>query len=290
MRPRRTCLTVPASSARKLEKALTAGADEIVVDLEDGVVGPLKDRARAELVVWLAKREPDTNVSVRVNAPRTPWCHLDVIAMAMAPMPPTSLVLPKVESPGDLEFLDRLLDGVEEDTKTPRSLRVQALIETARGLSRIDDIVRASRRLDAVILGYADLGASLGRPHAAIDLPQLWIHSQETLLLAARAADLQAIDGPFLTIDDEPALRAAANHTALFGFDGKWAIHPVQVATINAAFTPSDQDVQRARSVLTALANAEQERHEGAVQLDGKMVDEAVRKAALRVLARASVR
>jgi citrate lyase subunit beta / citryl-CoA lyase len=149
------------------------------------------------------------------------------------------------------------------------------------------EICASSVRLEALILGYADLGASLGRSRAAAENVDLWLPAQETVLLAARAAGLQAIDGPSLTIEDPAALRAASTRTADLGFDGKWAIHPKQIPTITAAFTPSGAELTRAIAVLEALATAAAT-GTGAVALDGEMLDEATRVAALRTLARAA--
>jgi citrate lyase subunit beta/citryl-CoA lyase len=280
---RRSCLSVPASSERKLEKAPGLGADEVVIDLEDAVAPAAKDDARAAAVAALADAAWDAQtVSVRVNAPRSAWCHLDVAALAAVERL-DAIVVPKVESAGDLAFIDRLLDGAKAGRTRP--LRVQALIETAAGLANVTDI--ASERLDALILGYADLAASLGRTTAGANDLAAWLPAQHAVLVAARAHGLQAIDGPHLGVAVDDAFTAAATRTRDLGFDGKWAIHPAQVAAINELFTPSAEEVERARAVVATLARSETETGQGAVALDGEMVDEAVRVAALRVLARA---
>jgi citrate lyase subunit beta / citryl-CoA lyase len=285
---RRSCLSVPGSSQRKLEKAPGVGADEVIVDLEDAVAPSAKDGARAAAVASLASPAWDgVTVSVRVNAPRSAWCHLDVAALATVPDRPASVVVPKVQSAHDVAFVERLLDGVEAAAGRLRPLRVQALIETAAGLAHVGEIARASPRLDALILGYADLAASLGRSGAAQADLDGWRPGQDAVLVAARAHGLQAIDGPHLGVAVDEAFIAAATRARDLGFDGKWAIHPAQVATLNELFTPSAEEVQRARAVVDALARAERDTGEGAVALDGEMLDEAVRTAALRVLARA---
>jgi citrate lyase beta subunit len=260
-----------------LEKARGIDVDEIVVDLEDAVVPERKAEARAAAVAAL---EAGLDASVRVNPPGTPWAHEDLIALARAERPPRSVVVPKVHDAGDLAFVDRLLDGVEPSEPLP----VQALVESAAGLRALDEIAVASPRLDALILGYADLGVSLGRARSAP--PERWLAVQDAVLTAARAAGLQAIDGPLLAIDDEAALRAWAGWTAELGFDGKWAIHPSQIGPITEAFTPTAEEVSHAREVLAALAEAAAEGR-GAVSLDGEMLDEPVRLAAERVVARA---
>jgi citrate lyase subunit beta/citryl-CoA lyase len=276
---RRSCLSVPASSPRKLEKAVGLGADEVVIDLEDAVAPAAKAQARDAAVAALQGSQwGATTVSVRVNAPRSPWCHLDVMALASLP---ASIVVPKVESAGDLAFMERLLDGVEAG-----AVRVQALIETAAGLARVGEIASACQRLDALIVGYADLAASLGRATAD---PGAWLPVQDAVLVAARAHGLQAIDGPHLGVAVDEGFMAAATRARDLGFDGKWAIHPSQVGALNDLFTPGDEDVARAQAIVEALARAEREGGQGAVALDGMMIDEAVRAAALRVLARAGL-
>src|SRR5690606_7858297 len=191
--PPRSCLSVPGTDDRKIRKAWDSEADEVVLDLEDAVQVARKDEARGMLgtlpprttgkvgrrggegAVGVARRaaargrlgtpraRTTGKVAIRVNAPRAAWCHLDVSASAGLAGLPESIVLPKVASAGDLEFVDRLLDGVEAATERGRPIGVQALIETAKGVANLREIVTASPRLSALILGYADLGASLGR-------------------------------------------------------------------------------------------------------------------------------
>jgi len=279
---RRSCLSVPGSSERMLAKAAGLPADEIVIDLEDAVAASVKDQARERTVAALADWDGPMT-AVRVNAPRTPWCHADVVALAALPDRPRSIVVPKVESAGDLAFVDRLLDGAEAAGSRRTPLRVQALIETAAGLANVAEIAAASDRLDTLILGYADLAASLG----ATPTLETWLPAQQAVLVAARANGLQAIDGPYLGIRPDAAFHAAAGRARDLGFDGKWAIHPSQVEPLNTLFRPTDEEVAHARAVVAALAEAERDGGRGAVSLDGEMLDEALRVAALRVLARA---
>src|SRR5215217_3523068 len=258
MPARRCCLSVPGSSERMLVVEAIGSAD------------------------WGA-----TAVAVRVNAPRTPWCHADFVALAGARPALGSVVLPKVEDAGDVAFAERLLDGARGAAGAAHAPAVQALIETAAGLARVQDIAGASPRLEALVLGYADLGASLGRTAAGARDLDGWRPAQEALLLAARAHGLQAIDGPWLGTSVDEAFLAAAGRAADAGFDGKWAIHPAQLAALAERFTPAAEEVERARAVIAALDAAAREDRRGAVALDGEMLDEAVRVAALRTLARA---
>lgn len=281
MSARRSCLSVPGSSEKMLAKAAGLQADEIVIDLEDSVAADAKVEARELVCRVLAEGRPGAAlVAVRVNALDSPWWRDDVAELAERAGPAIdSLVVPKVERAEDLNDVDRLLDD------RGAAMRTQALIETAAGLLRVGEIATASQRLDALILGYADMAASLGRlnPEGA---PERWLYAQEAVLVAARAADLQAIDGPYLAIADGEGLRRWAGHVQGLGYDGKWAIHPSQLTAINDAFTPGDDELERAKAIVAALARAEADGGRGAVELDGEMIDEASRKRALALLAR----
>jgi citrate lyase subunit beta/citryl-CoA lyase len=274
---RRACLVVPGSSAHMLEKARAAAVDEVVVDLEDAVLPEHKDEARARVVAALA--EPGWacgTIAVRVNAPGSPWCHEDLIALAGAGGALNSVVVPKVDGPGDLAFVDALLSAAP--------LAVQALIESPRGLQQVAAVAGAPR-VAALILGYADLAAALGTAVDASRDPRTWLPAQHAVLWAARAAGVQAIDGPWLGTAVDAPFTASVRHAAGLGFDGKWAIHPGQIAAVTDAFTPDPGQVDWARSVLAAIDDADA----GAVALDGQMVDEAVGAAARRILKRAAV-
>jgi citrate lyase subunit beta/citryl-CoA lyase len=268
MKARRSCLSVPGSSERMLAKAAALAADEVVIDLEDGVAPGDKDAARG-LVASVLDAGSLRGAAVRVNAPGSEWFEGDVAELSGRA---ESIVIPKVESAAEL---------AEVDIAVPRGVRLQALVETAAGLQSAGEIAAASPRLDALILGYADLAASLGRGPGA-DAPELWLHAQDTVLVAARAAGIQAIDGPHLAIRDEAGLRRWAAHTRTLGFDGKWAVHPDQLGPINEAFTPAAEELERAAAVVAALG----EGAPGAVELDGEMIDEAIRKQALSTVAR----
>jgi citrate lyase subunit beta / citryl-CoA lyase len=252
-----------------------------VVDLEDSVASDAKDQAR-ELVGDLVASERSfaAAVAVRINPLSSPWGERDVVDLVERAGPRIgSLVIPKVESAEDVLAVDRLLCSVG---KPAGGIGLQALVETAGGLLRAGEIAAASPRLEALILGYADLAASLGRAPGPAP-PERWLHAQETVLVAARAAGLQAIDGPYLEIRDDDGLRLRAAHARALGYDGKWAVHPGQLAIINAAFTPEDEELARACAIVDALARAQ---GRGAVELDGEMIDEASRKLALQVVAR----
>ncbi len=275
---------VPAAPPAKLAKGATLSADEVVVDLEDAVPADAKEEARVTVALALGGEWEARAVAVRVNAIGTPWCHEDLIAIAAVERDEVTAVLPKVEHPDDLAFAERLLDGAERAVGRTTPVRLIALIETAAGLSRAAEIARASARLDGLVLGYADLAASLGRPGPVA--PEDWRFAQDAVLVAARAAGLQAIDGPHLGVRDDERFRAEVEHARALGFDGKWAIHPAQLPALIEAFTPSAQDVAEARATLDALEGAAAG-GAGAVAVDGQMLDEALARSARRVIARA---
>ena len=291
-----------------IAKAVAAGADEVVLDLEDAVPRSEKAAARQVVASWLrsadegedrpgrllpgsapgARRADDSTggvaprVAVRVNALRTPWCHADIEACASARSPVLSLVLPKVESAGDLAFADRLLDGVEAAAGRAEPVALQALIETPAGLANVREIAAASPRLKTLIIGYADLAASLGRgPGLA---PESWLWAQDTVLTAARTAGIAAVDGPHLGVRADEAFEASVRRAAQLGFDGKWVIHPRQIGAVISAFSPSSGQAADARRILAAYQRVVG-RGAGAVEVEGQMVDEAVAAAARRVLA-----
>lgn len=286
---RRSSLCVPAGDDRKLAKALASGADEVVIDLEDAVAYDDKGAARAQLAAFdLAGSLPAGGpaIAVRVNAPGSPWCHRD-LEVVVGLREVRSVVLPKVESRADVGFAERLLDGLEAEAGRPVPLGVQALVETATGVLGLPDIVRDVRRLSAVVVGYADLAASLGRERD-VDLAS-WRGVQDAVVMNARAAGLAAVDGPFLGVGDDDAFRAAVAAAAGLGFDAKWVIHPRQVGGVNERFTPSPDRVDHARRVLTMLEDAAAGGR-GAAVVDGALVDEAMAKDARRVLAKAGAR
>ena len=281
-RARRSVLSVPGSSPRMLEKALQLTADEILIDLEDAVAADAKADARDLVAGFLARDgEAAALMAVRVNALASPWGERDVVELARSSGTRIdSLVVPKVERAQDIRDVERLLESAGESVA---HVRLQALIETAGGLVHAVEIAAASPRLEALILGYADLAASLGRAPGPLS-PGNWLYAQETLLVAARAAGLQAIDGPYLDIRDAAGLQVRAEHVRSLGFDGKWAVHPDQLTVINRVFTPTAEEIARAQAVLDALDAAQ---GRGAVALDGEMIDEASRKFAAQIVARA---
>ena len=281
MRSRRSCLSVPGVSAKMLDRARALPADEIVIDLEDSVPPDAKDEARAAVVAALGAGEWEAaTVSVRINALDTRWCLRDVIDLLEGGGEHLAcLVVPKVERSADVELLARLTDMVEET-----AVGFELLIETAAGLRNVGELAAASPRVEALIGGYADLAASLGRPPGAD-----WDWVLNSVLVAARAAGVQAIDGPYFDVKDVAGTRARAARAREIGYDGKWALHPGQLDPLNEVFSPSEEEIARATAVVEELERAAASDGRGAVMLDGEMIDEAMRKQAVGVLARAQV-
>jgi citrate lyase subunit beta / citryl-CoA lyase len=293
-RPRRTCLSVPASSERFLAKARDLPADEVMLDLEDSVAPGVKDTARDLAVAALrAGGWGDRLVAVRVNDATTPWAYQDVIAAVNgAAGAVDSVILPKVTSPGQVIWLDLLLGQAEQVAGVPVGrIGIEAQIEDAAGLAAVEAIAVASPRLVSLVFGPADFMASVGMRSLTVGgQPEGYAFDAHhyplmRMLIAARAAGLQAIDGPYARIGDTDGLRTAAASVAALGYDGKWVLHPAQVDVVNEAFTPSAADYARAMRILEAYEQATSVDRRGAVMLDGEMIDEATRKMALRVAA-----
>ena len=268
-----------------LAKARSLPADEIVIDLEDSVTPDAKEAARSAACAAIAQDWDGRAVAVRVNGPGTEWWERDVTELAKAGGGALgSLVIPKCEAAAQIYAVERLLEGAERGAGFDRPrVGLQALIETAAGLVRVGEIAGAGLRLETMIVGYADLGASLGRQPEGRYPGDRWHWVRETVLVNARAAGLTAIDGPHLDVSDEAGLRSSASSARALGYDGKWAIHPSQLDPLNEIFSPTPEELERAHAVLNALEAAGDR---GAVQLDGEMIDEASRKQADRLIAR----
>jgi citrate lyase subunit beta/citryl-CoA lyase len=273
-RSRRTCHAVPGSSERFLAKAAGLTADQVFLDLEDAVAQGEKDNAR-ELVI-AALRDQDfeaATVVVRVNGTDTPHYYKDLIAVVeQAGDRLDAIMLPKVRTPGDVEMTDKLLTQIED----------------ASGLIACEVIATASPRMETLIFGPGDYSAAIGIPVTTIGgTPDgypgdhlNYLYSR--LVVAARAAGIQAIDGPYAAIKDEEGLRERARIARALGLDGKWTIHPAQIEIVNDVFSPTREEWERAEAMLAAYEEAGQAGH-GAAMFEGEMIDEANRKMAQRV-------
>jgi citrate lyase subunit beta/citryl-CoA lyase len=281
-RPRRACLLVPAG--RDAAHAAASAADEVVLDLEDTVPEARKDAARIEVVRALTGTDwGDKTVAVRVNAVETPWTLRDVLAVVgEAGEIVDCLVVPKVQAPGELEFVDHLVRMVSDEQGLEHEIGLEAQVGNAAGLALLDEIAVASDRLEALVLSPVDLAASLGMP-AGPGAPggdATWHGLRQRVLVTARAAGLQAVDGPFPRVGDAEGFRAAALAARAQGYDGAWALTTAQADAAHAVFTPAVQELAQAEDVLAAHRRAAQRDGTGAVLLGDELVDDAGRRLA----------
>ncbi len=279
-----------------LAKAAGLAADEVIIDLEDSVAAGAKgDEARAAVAAALVGGLAARTRAVRVNAVDTPFCHRDLVGVVeRAGAAVDVVVLPKVDEPGHVGFAHHLLSALEAELGlAPCAIGLEAQIETAAGLAAAEAIAAACpERLEALVLGPGDLAASLGMPGTSIGAPvpgypgDGWHYALARVLVAARAHGLQAVDGPYAAIADGEGLEASARRSRALGYDGKWSIHPSQIAALDEVYGVPADELERAERVLAAHAAAAA-RGEGAASLDGEMIDEATRAMAERLVARA---
>ncbi|MCZ0730326.1 HpcH/HpaI aldolase/citrate lyase family protein [Mycolicibacterium iranicum] len=291
-RPRRTCLSVPGSSEKMIQKAKTLAADEVFLDLEDAVAPEAKAQARVQVAAVLAQPGWAGQLrGVRINDWTTPWTHADIIeVVARAGASLDIVVLPKVTNVSHVLALDLLLSQLEATHDLPPGqIGIEAQIEDAKGLTDIDAIASAPR-VQALVLGPADLMASLnmrtlvvGEQPEGYDVGDAYHHVLMRILVAARANGIAAIDGPFLKVRDVEAFRRVAGRSAALGYDGKWVLHPDQIEAGNEIFSPRQQDYDHAELILEAYQwhTSREGGARGAVMLGDEMIDEASRKMAL---------
>ncbi len=282
---RRSFLFVPGSEERKVAKAATLGADAVILDLEDGVAAARKAEARVQVRTFLQAQDgQEIEWLIRVNGFATPYFEADLETSVRAG--PDALVIPKVESPDMLQETDAHLTEAEHASALPfGTLKLFALIESARGVLNAQAIATATPRLLGLMLGHVDLSADLGIPAGRAG-EGIVHHARCQVILAARAAGVDAVDTIYLNIQDQQGLRAEAAQAAALGFVGKLAIHPAQVPVIHEAFTPSADRIQRAQRVLEAWRGAEAESR-GVIALDGDLIERPVVEGERRVLERA---
>ncbi|NYH80079.1 citrate lyase subunit beta/citryl-CoA lyase [Actinopolyspora biskrensis] len=294
-RSRRSCLAVPGSAPRMIEKARGLVVDQFFLDLEDAVAPLVKAEARGEVVGALnAGGWGDKIRTVRVNALDTEWTYRDVVDVVEgAGGSLDTLMLPKVSGADQVRWLDLTLCQLEKALGLPASsIGIEAQIEDAKGLAEVDSIAASSARLEALVFGPADFMASINMPSLVVgeqppgyDVGDAYHYVLMRLLTAARANGLQAVDGPYLQIRDQEGLRRVAGRSAALGLDGKWVLHPAQVEEVNGIFSPNQRDYDRAENILDAYAwyTSEEGGRRGAAMLGDEMIDEASRKMALVV-------
>ena len=297
LRLNRSELAVPGSSPTFLEKAAGSEADIVFLDLEDSVAPDEKERARANVIEALNDLDwSGTTVSVRINGLDTPYMYRDVIdVVERAGDKLDLLMIPKVGTAADVYAVDMLLSQIEQAKGIAPAIGLELIIESALGMQNLGAIAGASARTESLHFGVADFAASTGARTTSIGganpaykvltdpdgagereshWGDVWHYATARLVVAARARGLRPVDGPFGDLDDADGFAAQAGRAAALGCEGKWAIHPRQIALANDAFTPTDDEVTRARRILAAMADATRD-GKGAVALDGRMIDTA---------------
>lgn len=298
MRPRRSILSVPGHVEKMHRKAAGGVADVVMLDLEDSVPVDAKAAARRQVIESLQSLQWEKKiVTARINGLDTPYGYRDLLELVEAAGELLdTIVIPKVDHCADIHFADRMLHGIELHHGRQRRIGIEAIIESAKGLEGVSEIARASDRLRTLVFGVADYSASVGARLVSIsghgeaegDLypGHRWHFALSRMIMAAKSAGLMAIDAPYGNFRDTEGLRSAAAIAAALGCDGKWAIHPDQLEVINSVFSPTAEDIERARRILEADDRARIEGR-GAAAVDGRMIDQATVRLARRLFEQA---
>ncbi|MFI5024584.1 MAG: HpcH/HpaI aldolase/citrate lyase family protein [Alphaproteobacteria bacterium] len=296
-RPRlnRSELAVPGSNPKLFEKAAASAVDVVFLDLEDAVAPDEKEAARKNVIQaidgidWGAK-----SLSVRINGLDTHYMYRDVVDVLEQTGERLDLIMiPKVGTPSDVYALDMLVSQIETAKRRKKRIGFELIIETALGMQNVETIAAASPRLESLHFGVADYAASTRARTTNIGGPNpdyavltdkdaggrrerhwgdMWHYAIARLVVAARANGLRPLDGPFGDFSDADGFRAQARRAAVLGCEGKWAIHPSQIALANEEFSPSEAELGKARRIIEAMAEA-QKAGKGAVSLDGRLID-----------------
>jgi citrate lyase subunit beta/citryl-CoA lyase len=280
-----------------LSKGPSLPADEVFMDLEDSVAPLAKEDARHNLIDALKNNEwGNKTVVVRINSIDTQWAADDLkTVVEEAGQFIDCIMIPKVQYAHEVLFVDHMLRMIETNTNLDKRIGLEIQIETATGLRNIYEIAHASDRAETLIFGPADMSASLGLPTVTAGLPMPgypgdhWHWVLSTILVAARDAGLQAIDGPYLLIKDLDGFREMSMQARALGYDGKWALHPGQVDVLNEVFTPTQDEYDKAEALLEAYKEATEVDRRGAVMFGTEMIDEASRKMAVQFAERGRV-
>ena len=288
-------LAVPGSNIKLFEKAAASAADAVFLDLEDAVAPDEKEQARKNVIAAINDVDwGDKLLSVRINGLDTHYMYRDVVdILEQAGDRLDAIMIPKVGTASDVYALDMLATQIEAAKGRPKRIGFELIIETALGMKNIDEIAAASKRIESLHFGVADYAASTKARTTGIGGPNpmygvltddagdgrrdfhwgdMWHYAIARMVVAARANGLRPIDGPFGDYSDVDGYKAQANRAAILGCEGKWAIHPSQIAPANEVFTPSDAEVAQARRILDAMEAATRD-GKGAVSLDGRLID-----------------
>ena len=291
----RSELAVPGSRPELFVKAAKSDVDVLFLDLEDAVAPDDKEQARRNIIKALNEIDfGKKTVSARINGLDTHYMYRDVIDLIEQGGERLDLLMiPKVGTAADVYALDMLVTQCEAAAKRKKRIGFELIIETALGMANVDAIAAASKRNESLHFGVADFAAStrarttnIGGPNPlyavltdkddagarAVHWGDMWHYAIARLVVAARAYGLRPIDGPFGDFSDPDGYKAQAYRAAVLGCEGKWAIHPSQVALANEVFSPSEAEVTKAKRILSAMEQAKRE-GKGAVALDGKLID-----------------
>lgn len=272
IRPRRSFIFSPGLKPEMYPKALASGTDIVCVELEDGIAPKDKDEARGKAIALFAEPRADDGVErvVRINCLREAFGLADVQAVLATDTPPPALMLPKVRTPDEVVWLDNLL------TERGHATRLHVIIETNAALEAVYDIARASPRIDALFFGGVDMAAELRCKNAWEPL----LYARSRVVHAAASVGLDAIDVPYLDLDDPEGMRREAELVRDLGFSGKGSIHPKQIGILNDVFTPDEASIAHARRIIQAFADADT----GLVVVDGKLIEKPVLRDMHRIL------
>ncbi len=272
VRPRRSFIFSPGLKPDMFPKALASGADIVCVELEDGIAPKDKDEARRNGLALFATPQADDGVEriVRINCLRTAFGLADIQAILATDTPPPALMLPKVMSPDEIVWLDDVL------TERAHDIRLHIIIETNAGLEAAHDIAHASPRIDALFFGGVDMAAELRCKNTWESL----LYARSRVVHAAASAGIDAIDVPYLDLEDPDGMEREACRVRDLGFSGKGAIHPKQIPILNGVFTPDDAAISHAKRILQAFAEADT----GLVVVDGKLIEKPVLREMHRIL------
>jgi citrate lyase subunit beta / citryl-CoA lyase len=292
---RRSELATPATNDRMFAKAAASNADLVFLDLEDAVAPALREEARGKAVSALNDHDWGSTVrAVRINGVDTRWAYGDIIEIVTGARDNLdTIIVPKVTAARDVWWVDVLLTQIEATIGLSKPVRLEVLIEDVAGVANAVAIAAATPRLDALIFGAGDLSVSQGarvdtnfKPRDAYP-GDFWHYARMKVLLAARIAGILAIDAPYPDFKDTDGYAEDARHAASLGYNGKWAIHPAQIDIANRIFSPTEEEIARAKRNLEAYRDAEA-RGLGATSVDGQLVDAAHVKLAEAVLSQAA--
>lgn len=295
-RARRSQLSVPGSSEKMLAKAAQSAADHVFCDLEDACAPSVKVEARKKVAWALNNLDWGRKVRcVRINDVTTEWCHDDIITVVeQAGANLDTIMLTKPYTAADVIFVDRMLGQLEKKLGLERRIGIEVLIEEVQALQNVEEIARCSDRMESLIFGMGDYSASQGidtRDIGGVDggYPgDVFHYARFRIAMAARAARIDAIDGPFANFNDDAGFRSQAKRARSLGMVGKWAIHPAQIAPALEIFSPNEKEIARARRLEAAYLEGEA-KGLGAVQVDGVMVDVVVLRMVKNTLEKASL-